>query len=86
MSPWSGLPQAEVRERITEILERVPGITTNVGQPIEHRLSHILSGTPAAIAINVYGDDLDTLRVIAKEIEAALAPLPARAMLPPTGR
>jgi CzcA family heavy metal efflux pump len=71
-----GYDTHEVRERITEILERVPGITTNVGQPIEHRLSHILSGTPAAIAISVYGDDLDTLRVIAKEIEAALAPLP----------
>ncbi|MEM9347920.1 MAG: efflux RND transporter permease subunit [Planctomycetota bacterium] len=71
-----GYDKVAVREQITEILERVPGITTNVGQPIEHRLSHILSGTPAAIAINVYGDDLDKLRMIAKEIEAALKPLP----------
>lgn len=66
----------DVRAKITEVLERIPGITTNVGQPIEHRLSHILSGTPAAVAINVYGDDLDTLRAIAREIEAALEPLP----------
>ena len=66
----------EVREAITQILERVPGITANVGQPIEHRLSHILSGTPAAIAISVYGQDLATLRLIAKQIEAALKPLP----------
>ena len=71
-----GHDKTEVRERITTVLERVPGITTNVGQPIEHRLSHILSGTPAAIAISVYGDDLDTLRIIAKEIESALTPLP----------
>ena len=71
-----GYEKHAVRGRITEILERVPGITTNVGQPIEHRLSHILSGTPAAIAISVYGDDLDVLRMIAKEIEAALKPLP----------
>lgn len=66
----------EVRRQISQILERVPGITTNIGQPIEHRLSHILSGTPAAIAINVYGDDLAKLRAIAKEIEAVLKPLP----------
>jgi len=72
----NGYTKAAVREQITQILERVPGITTNIGQPIEHRLSHILSGTPAAIAISVYGDDLDILRVIAKEIEAALKPLP----------
>jgi CzcA family heavy metal efflux pump len=72
----AGFDKDEVRGQITQVLEQVPGITTNVGQPIEHRLSHILSGTPAAIAISVYGDDLDALRQIAKEIEAALEPLP----------
>ena len=40
-----------MRQQISQILEGVPGITTNIGQPIEHRLSHILTGTPAAIAI-----------------------------------
>jgi CzcA family heavy metal efflux pump len=72
----SGYDKDEVRTQVSEILERVPGITTNIGQPIEHRLSHILSGTPAAIAINVYGEDLATLRIISKEIEGALKPLP----------
>jgi CzcA family heavy metal efflux pump len=71
-----GYDSVAVRERISEVLERVPGVTTNIGQPIGHRLSHILSGTPAAIAISVYGDDLDVLRGIAKEIEASLASLP----------
>lgn len=71
-----GFRKEEVRQQVSAILEKVPGITTNIGQPIEHRLSHILSGTPAAIAINVYGDDLATLRAIAKEIEGVLKPLP----------
>ncbi len=70
-----GFENQEVRKQISAILEKVPAITTNIGQPIEHRLSHILSGTPAAIAISIYGDDLDKLRVIAKEIEGALKPL-----------
>ncbi len=69
-------PKEEVRKEVSAILEKIPGINTNIGQPIEHRLSHILSGTPAAIAINVYGEDLDKLRVIAKEIETAIKPLP----------
>ena len=72
----SGYEKDEVRQQITHVLSQIPGITTNVGQPIEHRLSHILSGTPAAIAINVYGNDLNTLRQIAKEIESAIKPLP----------
>jgi CzcA family heavy metal efflux pump len=71
-----GFENKEVRKKISAILEKVPGITTNIGQPIEHRLSHILSGTPAAIAISIYGDDLDKLRIIAKEIEGVLKPLP----------
>lgn len=71
-----GYEKHELRRRIDEILSAVPGITTNIGQPIEHRLSHIMSGTPAAIAINVYGKDLRVLRKIAKEIEAAIEPLP----------
>ncbi|MEM7309950.1 MAG: efflux RND transporter permease subunit [Planctomycetota bacterium] len=71
-----GASKREVRARIAEVLAEVPGITANVGQPIEHRLSHILSGTPAAVAISVYGDDLATLRRIAREIEGALRDLP----------
>lgn len=71
-----GASKAAVREEIDRVLAAVPGVTTMVGQPIEHRLSHMLSGTPAAIAISVYGDDLDELRKIAKEIETELDTLP----------
>jgi CzcA family heavy metal efflux pump len=71
-----GFSMQEVRAGMTAILDEAPGITSYIGQPIEHRLSHILSGTPAAIAINVYGDDLRILRLIAKEIEAELNALP----------
>lgn len=71
-----GYRKNDVREEISRLVENLPGITTNIGQPIEHRLSHILSGTPAAIAINVYGDDLSKLRAIAKEVESVLKTLP----------
>ena len=71
-----GASHAAVRAEIDRILANIPGITTMVGQPIEHRLSHILSGTPAAIAINVFGDDLDVLRRVAKEIEGELKAIP----------
>ncbi|MFM9995372.1 MAG: efflux RND transporter permease subunit [Phycisphaerales bacterium] len=67
---------AAVREGIARIASAVPGVTVQVGQPIEHRLSHILSGTPAAIAVNVYGDDLGTLRRLAREVEAELRGIP----------
>jgi len=67
--------QSVIRRDIDKILAAIPGITTMVGQPIEHRLSHLLSGTPAAIAISIYGEDLDQLRSVAKRIASALAPI-----------
>jgi HME family heavy-metal exporter len=68
--------QTAIRDAIDRIVGNIPGLTTMIGQPIEHRLSHILSGTPAAIAIDVYGEDLDTLRRLAREIEAELKAIP----------
>ena len=73
------LPEAKkgvVRVAIDAILASVPGITTSIGQPIEHRLSHMLSGTPAAIAVVVQGDDLALLRTLARKIEAELKAIP----------
>ncbi|HEX5050272.1 MAG TPA: efflux RND transporter permease subunit, partial [Planctomycetota bacterium] len=71
-----GLDKRAVRAGIDAVLAGVPGITTSIGQPIEHRLSHVLSGTPAAIAIVVQGDDLSVLRRLAKQIEAVLRAVP----------
>ncbi|UCG15642.1 MAG: efflux RND transporter permease subunit [Phycisphaerales bacterium] len=72
----AGYEKAAVRRRIDDVLSAVPGMTTTIGQPIEHRVSHIMSGTPASIAINVYGEDLRVLRKIARDIETAIVPLP----------
>jgi len=65
-----------VRRDLVSLFDNTPGVTSQIGGPISHRLSHILSGTPAAVAIKIFGDDLATLRVIAQEIEGSLRGLP----------
>ena len=67
---------AAIRAEIDRITGNIPGVTTMIGQPIEHRLDHIMSGTPAAVAINIFGEDLATLRSVAKEVEGALKSVP----------
>ncbi|MCG7932899.1 MAG: efflux RND transporter permease subunit [Candidatus Thiodiazotropha lotti] len=66
----------EILAQIDRVLSGLPGVTINIGQPISHRLSHVLSGTKAQIAINVYGHDLPVLRKLAKDIEIALVTVP----------
>jgi len=62
---------ADIRQRLANL----PAVA-NVGQPISHRLDHLLSGVRAQIALKVYGDDLDTLRSLAADLRNRLAKVP----------
>ena len=63
---------AEVRER----LSKIPGVVTSVGQPLEHRIDHMVSGTQADLAIKIFGPDLSTLFSKGTKIKELLAAFP----------
>jgi heavy-metal exporter, HME family len=65
-------PRSEVVTDIRSRLAVLPA-SLNVGQPISHRLDHMLSGIRAEIALKIYGDDLDTLRSLAETFRDRLA-------------
>ena len=71
-----GRPRARVLAEIRANLTRLPGVAVNLGQPISHRLDHLLSGVRAAIAIKLYGEDLSALRAAAAEVEATVREIP----------
>jgi CzcA family heavy metal efflux pump len=57
-------------------LSLIPGMNITIGQPISHRIDHMLSGTRANIAVKIFGDDLPTLRSLAKQIDASIREIP----------
>lgn len=68
--------RAEVFADIRKKLATIPGISVEVGQPISHRIDHMLSGVQAQIAIKLFGADLNVLRSVAEEIKAAMETVP----------
>ncbi|MGM0464488.1 MAG: efflux RND transporter permease subunit [Bacteroidota bacterium] len=56
---------SELRSRLNEL----PGVSVEVGQPITHRMDHMLSGTRANIAVKIFGNDLNRLFRIANSIK-----------------
>jgi len=65
--------QAELTERMHDVLNQVPGMKPAFSQPIEMRLNEMIAGVRGDIAIKVYGDDLEELRRLGGEVQAVLA-------------
>ena len=58
----------EFLNEIRSVLSKVPGVAVTVGQPLGHRIDHMLSGTRANIAIKLFGPDLSELFMLGSQI------------------
>ncbi|CAH2030258.1 efflux RND transporter permease subunit [Trichlorobacter ammonificans] len=59
----------------------IPGVSITFGQPIGHRIDHMLSGTMANLAIKIYGPELSLLKQAADQIKAEIEGIPGLADL-----
>ena len=74
-------PRDELLLELRRQFSTLPGTNVTIGQPISHRIDHMLSGTRANIAVKVFGDDLGTLRRLGEKVREAMAGVPGVADL-----
>lgn len=72
---WT-IDQASLLEKLREKLERFEGLDIAFTQPIDMRVSEMLTGVRAAMAIKLYGDDLQTLESLSTRIEKLVNDIP----------
>jgi CzcA family heavy metal efflux pump len=68
--------KAEFLAALRESLSLVPGVNITLGQPISHRIDHMLSGTRANVAVKLFGPDLYKLRELGAKVRDAANTVP----------
>ena len=72
----SGRTRGQVARELREKLSAIPGVNVEIGQPISHRIDAMLSGAEAQIAIKIFGDDLQRLHSLGKELQGLARTVP----------
>jgi cobalt-zinc-cadmium resistance protein CzcA len=71
-SAWRNLELEEIQDEISHELEDIPGITLNLSQPIAHNLDELITGARAQLAVNIFGENADTLQELSTQMEEVL--------------
>jgi CzcA family heavy metal efflux pump len=62
----------ETIETIRKEFEKIPGVVPNIGGFISHRMDEVLSGVRSAIAVKIFGPDLEQLRTLGQQVQSAM--------------
>jgi Cu/Ag efflux pump CusA len=72
----TGRSRAELLAELRRGFSLLPGTNVTIGQPISHRIDHMLSGTRANIAVKIFGDDLLVLRRLGERVRDVVTEVP----------
>jgi len=71
-----GRPKEELLSEMRRAVAAIPGVSVAFGQPISHRIEHMISGAKANLAVKIFGPDLTVLRRLASAAEEVLGSVP----------
>ncbi len=73
---WQAKNKEEIKDKIAEALKNFSGISFSFTQPIEMRISEMLTGSRGDLAIKIYGSDIDTLNDLGQQVVTILESIP----------
>ncbi len=71
-----GRPKPELLTAMRKAVSTIPGVNVSFGQPISHRIDHMISGSKSNLAVKIFGPELSVLRSIASRCEQVLRDVP----------
>ncbi|MFN0149257.1 MAG: efflux RND transporter permease subunit [bacterium] len=71
-----GRPKEELLELMRRDVATIPGANVSFGQPISHRIDHMISGSKSNLAVKIFGPDLSVLRSLAEHVERVMGTVP----------
>jgi len=71
-----GRPKGQLLEGMRRAVATIPGAQVSFGQPISHRIDHMISGSKSNLAVKIFGPDLSVLRGLAATAQRVLAGVP----------
>ncbi|WP_235148056.1 efflux RND transporter permease subunit [Fischerella sp. FACHB-380] len=72
LSEEGGKDRDKAIEMIREQFEKIPGVVPNIGGFISHRMDEVLSGVRSAIAVKIFGPNLEQLRQLGQQVQSAM--------------
>ena len=71
-----GRPKEALLEEMRRSVATIPGVSVSFGQPISHRIDHMISGSKTNLAVKIFGPDLSVLRETSSQVETLLRRVP----------
>ena len=72
----AGRPKEELLGEMRKAVATIPGTQVSFGQPISHRIDHMISGSKTNLAVKIFGPDLAVLRGLAARAQTLLSAVP----------
>ncbi|MCK5147218.1 efflux RND transporter permease subunit [bacterium] len=66
----------EIKAQIRAVTENIPGVNIQINAPLQHRINHIATGIRSAIAVKIFGANMETIAQLAAQVEGLMESVP----------